>query len=300
MFDSGNITATKDFREDSFTNMITNTVDKLNELENLGIKPCRYNLQLDHSITNAFVNVDITFFRVLSHLLSNAFRFGDQAYPIIISITRTGSTQLSEVNNTKFTEVFNFKIKNRIKSNDTCNLISINKCFQTYFHFDVTTANIVTDLSASLSSFEGLGLGLYVAYNKLQLLGSLLECSIKNDECCFSFSLALDLKIDTKRKRIPSNTPPEVKLSKIEYINVCESNVASIHMEDFKNTADTNTTTTIARNLSLSSCSGKRRRILVVDDSAICRKVLSKMLKQYNYDYDEACNGQVKFFDFFF
>jgi PleD family two-component response regulator len=142
-----------------------------------------------------------------------------------------------------------------------------------------------------LSSSVGLGLGLYVAYNQLQLLGTLLECTIQNENsCCFSFSLQLEaLKNDSNKNIITDTTPIKEKVNE-DFVSILESPVAFKHIK----IDEQNKTRFKTVKMSLDLNTKKKYRILVVDDSPICRKVLSKILKLNDFDCDEACNGKVK------
>jgi CheY-like chemotaxis protein len=297
MFDAGNITKIQNRIKVNLVEVISLTVQKLNETENLQNKQYLYELQIDPNIKDAIVIVDERLLRVLHHLLSNAFRYGDEDHQLLIQIKEHKEKSKEILNNSTTQRIFSFKIINKIKNEEILNEIYINRCFQNYFLSDLLITNLSSmdsaesDLSLSLSSSEGLGLGLYVAYNNLQILESLLECSIVNDECCFSFLLTLEIiHVDAESTTsMEYSNSMKLKLYN-EFVPIYDTPIALKHIEITEKQRKINEIE--AKRLFFE----KRKRILVVDDSPICRKVLGKILKENGYDFNEACNGKVFFF----
>jgi signal transduction histidine kinase len=114
MFESGNFTNIQIFNQVNLIELVSSTVKKLASSENFDNKSSfKYEFQIDQEIANLIVNVDARLMRVLHHLLSNAFRYGDENYPLVVSIT--SSSFRNEISETVHSENFVFKITNRIK-----------------------------------------------------------------------------------------------------------------------------------------------------------------------------------------
>lgn len=105
--------------------------------------------------------------------------------------------------------VLNFRCTNSVSQ--PLDLVHINKSFQKYLRLlpSPIESNSVSeadssvfgtkDLLSTLVSSNGLGLGLYLAYNILQSLGGLLECSTSDIEACFWFTLPVDVSVDSPK-----------------------------------------------------------------------------------------------------
>lgn len=192
-------------------------------------------------------------------------------------------------------------------------LVHINKSFQKYLRLlpspHVSFCAAETDDSAStkslvstLVSSNGLGLGLYLAYNILQSLGSLLECSTTDSEACFSFTLPVGVSADS-----PKPGSAFVKLEDV-WADVTSSEAGSRHVVGLRhmveqmsrddhslNVKESITTLkpiTPTYAIKASPTAKKLGRVLVVDDSPICRKVLIRALEANDYTTDFACDGQ--------
>jgi hypothetical protein len=118
-----------------------------------------------------------------------------------------------------------------------------------------------------LTSTKGLGLGLYTAYNMVKLMGGQLECSAENGtEASFWFTLSLPL------------TAPQQASSKIAkilspFIGAPSMKAIPVVIQD----DDSNV---------------RQIRVLVVDDSSMCQKVIVKSLKGIEFITDTASNGR--------
>ena len=153
-----------------------------------------------------------------------------------------------------------------------------------------------------LAGTKGLGLGLYTSYNMLALMGGELQCfATNNSTAIFSFSLSLPSSNETVEiyKPMKLNTPMSVgdDSTVIPSISTSTSLPDSISItEKIPNlnpiavTTDKNIPRIINPDINL--INRKQMRILVVDDSSMCQKVLVKSLKGLEFDTDVASNGK--------
>lgn len=256
---------------------------------------------------------DKSVLRVLFNLLSNALKFNSiggslevfvNFVPDKLSVSKGGSLVVRVAN-----------------SVDKClDLVHINKSFQKYLRLlpsgggtptTYTPTSLTPNtsdkrqraierLSSTLVATSGLGLGLYVAYNIVQSLGGLLECSSSDSQACFSFSLPVDL-VHTETDTAILTSPKQTNL----WAHVTTSDVSSRHVAGLRqkvaSSQSADSLLTKSKGTTNSGASiNKRGRILVVDDSPICRKVLIRALESNGYTTDFACDGQVSSFYHFY
>eukprot|EP01038_Epipyxis_sp_PR26KG_P004408 gene4408-6234_t len=178
---------------------------------------------------------------------------------------------------------------------------SVHEHCQHYYAADIATMlkeefDCSNNLSHTLTDTKGMGVGLYVAYSMVQILGGLLECSASDTSSSFWFKIPLHCSFSSGEiTSVPSNgsNADYVDLIHInaaqnaDYVDLIHINAAQKHLQnDF-------TTDSISKE-SIRSI-GAKRKVLIVDDSPICRKVLVKCMETKNYDTDVACNGEEAF-----
>eukprot|EP01034_Spumella_vulgaris_P023867 gene23867-30143_t len=175
----------------------------------------------------------------------------------------------------------------------------------------------LTTLSNTLTSNEGLGLGLFVSYNIIQSLGGMLECSTTHNEACFSFSLPVVAVPEPNDNSSKTTSKSHRVKNRDQWSCITDSAAGNKHVVNLRNkilsasasegvlSRDSSLSgKLLSRKVDGSQNSGSRRpsreiirnrpasRVLVVDDSPICRKVLIKSLEQNGFATDFACDGQ--------
>ena len=121
-----------------------------------------------------------------------------------------------------------------------------------------------------LNSVKGLGLGLYTAYSMVKQMGGQLQCSADTpNKACFWFTVNLPSCLTAVAT---ADKPPPKMLS----IEAAEPPVAALDSG-----AICDTLFEIQRQM----------RVLVVDDSSTCQKVIAKSLKGLEFQIEVASNG---------
>lgn len=118
-----------------------------------------------------------------------------------------------------------------------------------------------------LKSVKGLGLGLFTAFSMVNLMGGQLECSAESsNEAAFWFSLSLRPCLTA----FPSSPrqPRVIDVMAEPLITSCSDAVTVLSFD-----------------------SPKLMRVLVVDDSSMCQKVIVRSLKGLEFETDVASNG---------
>ena len=184
---------------------------------------------------------------------------------------------------------------------------------QTHNNFHVSNSSCYKDLAST----KGLGLGLYTAHNMLALMGGELQChATNNSTAIFSFCLSLPSSDETVERYKPMklNTPMSVmknsdfipststsaSTSLLDSISTSLPSTESFSLitETISNSNSNSIATTTDKNIPLimnpdvKTINRKQMRILVVDDSSMCQKVLVKSLKGLEFDTDVASNGK--------
>jgi CheY-like chemotaxis protein len=118
-----------------------------------------------------------------------------------------------------------------------------------------------------LTSTKGLGLGLYTAFNMVKLMGGQLECSAENGtEASFWFTLTLPLST-------PQQASSKIAKTLSPILSAPLIKVLPIDIQD-------------------NDLNVRQIRVLVVDDSSMCQKVIVKSLKGNEFITDTASNGR--------
>lgn len=208
------------------------------------------------------------------------------------------------------------------------NSYDINRSFQHYYSEDLPDkiektngsfhnklTNIIDSInlkptSASMGS-GGLGLGWFVSYNVIQNLGGVLDCDVSDDSSSFRFKISVDTVTSmNKSEQVKSkmrqsrddllglNHNLNIYPPKCLQVPMSESSLAASHLiADIaipieSSSVDAVTTLSCKENTKI----GKNGRVLIVDDSPICQKVMVKSLEKCNYETEVASNGQVSYF----
>lgn len=282
---------------------------------------------VDPSVPTAII-VDKALLRVLHNLISNAARFtpvvGGKvviavAYqsrchlpkdtttadsPSYSTITTTSLETSTEIRQAAAVQdgTLSINLKNSVECE--MDLVAVNKAFQHYYDADsrsmANTNSKESLLTNSLTATQGVGLGLYVSYNIVQIMGGLLECSAASSESAFWFTIPVKCDLNTKIDEagdagtVVHNSEEGTRLGIKGRIPSC----------DQLRWTSVTSSCAAAQHVLLSHSSGeglcvdlhplsKRKRILVVDDSPICQKILIRILRANDYDADVASNGKV-------
>jgi len=196
--------------------------------------------------------------RALRSLLSNAFEH---------SIPRS---QISaDVAFNPATKVIGFVVSNTISID--LKIYDVEHYFQQMYHTPYISVNEIAN-DESLSSTQGLGLGLYIAHKIIVSLGSKLEFTcISLTPSTFTVTFRFDLLVDTSSH---GNTGSPIHVNKkqlrapsTKYAQPSDPSVEALSMLGSRN-------------------------ILVVDDSPVCRKLLTKILTNAHFTCQCASNGE--------
>lgn len=126
-----------------------------------------------------------------------------------------------------------------------------------------------------LTSTKGLGLGLYTAYNMVKIMGGELQCSAENhNEAVFTFTLSLPLTRSPTGDGLVYPTASITPRPSTQQVTIPKQPLV---VEDAQKSADWENV--------------KMIRVLVVDDSSLCQKVIVKSLKGLEFITDVASNG---------
>ena len=269
--------------------------------------------------------------RVFYHIVSNAVKFcaedgivkvAIESSPIVLSRPVTPSS-VNSPNESR--SCFKFTVTN--PTSRPIDAGYIRQYFNKKFYYDYPE-----DSGDDLSAGKGPGLGLYVAYNLCKLMGGSLECAADKFAvaltCTMNLNL-LDAKSDTNlresiiaqmenrssiaefslsssnggsgdfsshEQRMIKSLAAEVALFKEQHLNSEEKNksttilATAIQQSLKEDLNDGKRSRSMAKK---SFISAQKSKVLIVDDSTICQKMLSKILDANGYDYDIAGNGKV-------
>eukprot|EP01041_Mallomonas_annulata_P007841 gene7841-16042_t len=254
---------------------------------------------------------DASIIRVLHHLISNAIQYSDDDAKIRVEISfmsisnstpliRSHRGRVLRMNdNSQRRGIFTFQVSN--PTVQAMDLDSVYASFQKYYSASVSNKYI-----EQADKAQGLGVGLNVAYNMIQMMGGTLECSATPTESCFWFSL--DLVYEAPGTTVSTTTPtnradlvpvaPGTKVglkaglssiaeSQSKWTTVQESVVAQ---HCIRHDPEKDEFPEMGDNKIDISCFAHRKRVLIVDDSTICQRVLAKVLKRLSIDCDVASN----------
>jgi hypothetical protein len=313
MFENDNVLAQQPVKI-SIANELHLILTKLKLNDEFSAKQIEVNTLVEDNVPMVFL-ADKGLLRVIYNLCSNAIRFAPCNIGKVNICMAFESHPLSP--SQKKHGTFHFKIVNSVEKK--MNIVAVNRAFQ--YYYDDSMQNPIDEKDAlinSLYSNEGVGLGLYVSFNIVQLLGGLLECTATDDESTFFFSVPVEIERSNLVKAHSYQFRKE-ETSESAYCSVEEEKWSSIFgcsaaNKHFKSkdifiestTSVTKTVKSTTETIVTTSTTVKkfqdenRRRILVVDDSPLCQKVLKKALNSRNYDVDLAANGQVIFPSFYF
>jgi PAS domain S-box-containing protein len=262
------------------------------------------------------VKAETVLHRVLFNLTSNALRFSPPGSEVELSVTQNHESSMGymgcgsergEEKGMRFrgAEGVTFAVSNT--STLCVDVVEIHRYFRSYYHSDEMTA------CRDLSSSKGLGLGLYVAFHLVQLMGGMLEVSVtEGRNIRFSFTLPLeacelaepsDLHYSEPSKPSalrPSNLGPRqapllCNTSTPRERSLEKTAAARMHIE-LDETVDEHVVDSGGGGaVSVAEDPGnmpRMMRILVVDDSPICQKMATKVLCRHNFATDVANNGR--------
>ena len=205
--------------------------------------------------------------RILTHLCTNAAKYSPDLSTIRVSVIgpqdREDALYTFQVTNTCSKD---FNVVDIATSLDS-SLVH----FQRYIN-----SKEANNQSGSLAYYHGLGFGLVVSATMVKCLGGILQCSYEASIVTFQFTINLG--------RQPMSTQTSYDSDEyVPYISpLSEQNSDELVQRIIKSR--------------VSTASKSRRpvstgRILVVDDSAVCRKLLVGKLNEAGYPTETAVNG---------
>ena len=201
--------------------------------------------------------------RILTHLCTNAAKYSPTLSTIAISV----------VGPLNFNDPYMFQIANPCSKD--FNVVDIAASldsslvnFQRYIN-----SKEANNQSGSLAYYHGLGFGLAVSATMVKCLGGCLQCSYESNTVTFTFSIPLEKPVISTQTSYDSD----------EYVPYV-SPISELNADELVQRIQSR----------VSSASKSRRlsgRILVVDDSAVCRKLMVVKLNEAGYRTEIAVNG---------
>lgn len=239
---------------------------------------------VDKNLSNRLL-LDRSLLRAINNLTSNAVRFSKAGEDIELQLSyETKEGKLC------------FQVTNSISG--PVDEAAIHKAFQYYYQSDMNSQSSSSSssdcLSQSLMSLQGLGLGLYVSYHVVSLLGGMLDFTTDEDSITFRFSLPVTsedipdmLVVDRDNDYNNDNDLPVAK--RVRGSEDWSSMFTAPVVDQI--IVPEQSTTLVGSVVVTHNCSDiSKKRVLVVDDSPICQKVMRKILS-VDYDVDVASNG---------
>jgi CheY-like chemotaxis protein len=335
MFEAGKVASPRPIPTHLPT-LLSDVVEAVRSVEQLGGR--QVNVAVNSAGVPTGVLADPMLRRVLFNLVSNAMRFCSDNGNVEIKVSYcSGTDPLVEDSSEddeqaskrsrlfRSFEGFRFLIKNT--TSKPLDVNDVNIYFQSYYHNDSSLvvaskagvdagAETSKEFSEELQSSRGLGLGLHVAYNMVQLMGGLLECGSTATESRFWFTVRLPL-VDTLPPHQPQhnmfNIVPAGSPSFSSRSSTCDiwdTSAAAMHLAPPQSPKRTLTSSSsVATDVTAISAgpdtnisiiktpdgAEKRMRVLVVDDSSICQKMIIKALEKYDFATDVASNGRTRY-----
>jgi len=260
-------------------------------------------LRMNDAPNDVLVDASIT--RVLHHLISNAITYSPDVSLVTIEVNFAPAASGRLFNNRRVLRmndgaqrrgIFTFQVINNVSQQ--MDLDVVYSSFQKYYSLG-TSPRPSSEFGGGLSP-QGLGIGLNVAYNMIQMMGGNLDCTASPTDSVFSFSLDLAYESPGAAGRSSDNPPlapfsitkrasPRDDGGESKWTTVQESKIAEhyIRQENKDDPDDSSAAEAVRLN-----CFDRKRRILVVDDSTICQRVLTKVMKRLNLDCVVASNGR--------
>lgn len=252
------------------------------------------------------IQVDRSLVRALFNLIQNAFCLSCEDANIILSLSSSPYHD-DPISSSPDDQPHNFFFDLHISRCHYFDVEEIHKSFHKYYNF-IDENDSEDSQKAKMPSIQenlreyyqttpfGSALGWYVAFNIIQTLGGLLRCQYNDGSLDLRFGICV----------VMFNSPESCKINfesvtankQITDKALLEENLFTTGEEGHRHLAvgDSN----LRRNdFSSIACdkpdTGKMiYRILVVDDSPICRKVAIRNLESAGYEVETADNGKVK------
>lgn len=231
---------------------------------------------MDERLTRK-ISVDLCLFRALMNLLSNA---ADLAGEVPMALHVCGDRS-SVPSNLLLDKDCNFFIRMEISTIKPADAVDINRSFQSYYSVSASENAFFNDVIPEQSSKAPGKLGYYNSFNIIQNLGGNLDVLATESSLAFHFGVRVELISDDLSSEDSVEGSPNPSPS--SFISAAESTLASRHVE---------LSELLPTQVKLNMMTDRKRRVLVVDDSPICRRVLAKVLDSAGYDIDMASNGQ--------
>jgi len=243
--------------------------------------------------------------RVLGSLLSNAVKHSIRGTKIVVSI-------MFEPVEAKTGEgTYTFSVRNQTEKplDPTKVQWHFQKMFQDAPSFKFKVENKERNYTTSdLAGKEGLGLGLFIAFSAAQNLGSLLQFHQTDEDepvgssCEVRFMFSLQLKHFESEPFFPSKSGKFVSAERMaaaakhrsnSWVAAADSPLANMHIIESEDQQNSNQDWRIGtgdQKACVSKLAGVVTNVLVVDDSPICQKVVSKMLEKHHFKVT-CCGG---------
>ena len=333
---------------------IEGVINKLRSLDDYKtvFASLKLSVVIDKKVPRAIV-ADTALLRVLHNLISNAIRFTTETngevdvtlkfsaetaqFPVGDTSQRDLPLKINSTNKSpgmamdadyELVGLLSFAIRNSVGR--VMDIVAVNKAFQHYYEAetDSSVSSLEGTLTNSLRATQGMGLGLYVSYNIVEIMGGRLEYAATEEDSTFWFTVPVKYKAPF----YPTTTVTKASLGSMHYRSSSQDSIGSTlsdpaasngssdgrnrkghlfhyrEVEKWTSVTDSSaaaqhvllnvgessiSSTTSSRYSEPSPLLAKKRRILVVDDSPICQKVMTRILRANYYDSDVASNGQV-------
>ena len=229
------------------------------------LNPVQRSLEFQFERAEDDVLVDKVYLeRILTHLCTNAAKYSPDFSTITVSVIGPRDKDGNYTFQVTNTCAKDFNVVDIATSLDS-SLIN----FQRYIN-----SKEAKNQSGSLAYYHGLGFGLVVSATMVKCLGGVLQCCYDSNVVTFQFSIPLE------RQHVSTQTSYDSD-EYVPYISPL---------------SEQNSDELIQRIRSRVSTASKSRRqttgrILVVDDSAVCRKLLVVKLNEAGYQTETAVNG---------
>ena len=256
--------------------------------------------------------------RVLYHLLKNAITYSTSNSTVICSVTtavhESGTSKAlaptytfddaDEDDNASMKQIDCIQIKIENSTSSSVSLEFFLQYCQSFHNVYAHEEGGAGSPVAAKTPFQdnGLGLGLYMSSHILECLGSNLSMTVEYDESaavyrvCSLFTVSLAVAaamLSPPMEQLQSSVNLNAGNSSLSWESIESSHAAAQIIDGVSVTEEASREVSQSGGItSTPPPSARLFRILVVDDSSICQKLLVKILKQHSFVTDVANNGQ--------
>jgi hypothetical protein len=268
----------------------------------------RTNINIGNDVP-AVIRVDRCLLRALFNLMKNAVYISseDAMISFTISCNKPQASLTSVVD-----QHHNFYVSLRISKCKQFDIVDIHKSFHSYYNIDLESKlDDSTGMKEEFSHYfqstpaYGTALGWYVSYNIIQNLGGTLQCEMLTDgslDLCFAITVRYPPSTLSDQSSMFASalfTPDDQLTGEISPELSClpsvNKQVAMMNHKLSRRHILFDSDSTLLDLAVADDNPVAKHRILVVDDSPICQKVLMKILNSAGYDVELADNGKVSY-----